>query len=1110
MKHPSFLHRMTRYPQLTNPFFSNGSRQRMTSRDPSWLRSLLAAAACGLCVLVSTLLVTMPAQAQAADRIVYSLGLHANDSCLTNVSAGAVRGADGTVYWASQGSFCTGLLSSRAPNGTYTTLHAFNDGHALDITGNSVGDVGNPRGTPIIASDGNLYGIGTTGGANGQGGFYRYRLTGPNAGEYRVLYSLQDQTEGCYGLGDVGSLIEGSDGNLYGTTSACGGPNFRGTVFKLTKAGVLTVLKNFSTPATAADGSTSRAALTQGTDGAFYGSTTAGGTHANGGGTIFRVTADGTFTLLHSFAGDEGVEGSRPSGAMALGSDGNFYGTTEVGGPVEPGGSRLNGRGTVFRITPAGVFTRLYTFYGDSTNPDGVTGVDTRAGLVRAGDGNFYGVTSSGGSSIYRVTPAGVVSQVYAFQSNFGACDPNGYSLVATLTLGGDGLLYGTTQFCGLRPADTGNNNPNAPDNNGGGTVFSFNINGSSFTRLITLSSTPTEGRFPSGALVQASNGSFYGVTATDASTKKLGGTIFSLTPGGVLNTVHVLTNNPNFSIEGRQPEASLTIGPDGAFYGTAEFGGVNSVGSVFRVTAAGDYTTLYNFAQGTDGFKPAAALTLGNDGNFYGTAQFGGTGENGGSGTIFRISPSGTYTKLYDFAVGSSNVRGAPGKLLLASDGNFYGTTVAGSPDRSSDLGAVYRMTPAGVVTVLHTFTGPDGVNPLGGVIQGADGALYGTTAGGGSTTRGTVFRVTLAGVYSTIHTFTNVTPGQGISPSSLLLLARDSNFYGTARNINFNDSRGLVYRLTPQGQYSVVYRSSSLEEEDGLEDEPIQASDGDLYVATRNDGAFNFGSVIAISGPADRVLDLSASAGPGSAVLSWSTVPRALSYNVYRGTAPGGEGATPIATGVTAAGLTGGYTATGLTAGTLYYFTVTAVNALGQTQFSNEVSVRPTAPVPTVSISATPQTLTLGASSTLTWGSSNATTCTASGAWTGSRPTSGSTSVTPATTGNAAYTLTCTGVGGSGNATVTVTVNPAGGTPTVRIAANPKTITLGASTTLTWSSTNARSCAASGAWKGARSTSGTARVRPTITGTVSYKLTCTGSGGTKGSATTKVTVRH
>ncbi|MBA4284449.1 MAG: hypothetical protein C0434_02820 [Xanthomonadaceae bacterium] len=1073
---------------------TRAERDRMAPATGSggwrWTGRLLAGALAAAALLA--------APAQAAARQIYAFGQHSNEGRLSS-NEGAVRGADGTVYFVSSGRLNDGTsLSAQAPDGTFTTLHWFQQ-RARDLSGANIRDLLNPRGTPIIASDGNLYGVGFAGGENGLGGVYRYRLSGPNAGEYRVLYSFAYE-EGCNPLAGV---VEGSDGDLYGTTSACGAASNRGSVFRLSKAGALTVLKNFSTPATVADGQLPQAALVQGSDGAYYGTTSQGGTDPNGGGTVFRVTSAGSFTTLHSFAGDSGLEGGRPQGALALGNDGNLYGTTVAGGQPDPSRGRV-ALGTVFRITPAGSFTSLYTFLSDPGSPGftpAVTGSTPIAGLTRGGDGNFYGVTSGGGAlnsdpvgcrgSVFRVTPAGAVTTLYCFRTHF----LDGIDPAATLTLGGDGLLYGTTTGGGAVPAGTTPSNPDSEAAFGSGTVFRISTAGE-FTRLLTASSLPSEGRTPSGPLVQAADGLFYGVTA-GVTSKGFPGSVFSLSGDGVLRTLKLINFGSN---AGGSPESGLTIGPDGAFYGTSVAGGANGLGAVFRISAAGDFTTLFSFPGGANGGQPRSALTLGSDGNFYGSTEAGGDGS--GAGTLFRITPGGSHTRLHSFDLATTgNV--PRGRLIEASDGNFYGTTTSFG---AGNNGTVFRLTPGGTVSVLHAFAGApsEGGGPLGSVTQGADGALYGTTSGGGSSGGGTVFRLSLAGDFSTLYTFRTGTPGE--NPQSPLLLARDGNFYGTAANISFNDGRGVVYRITPQGQYAVVHQSASLVDEDGLEDEPIQAADGDLYVPTRGDGdGLYFGNVIAISGPADRVGSLSAAAGIGSVTLNWPVSPRALGYNVYRATTPGGQGRTPIATGITAAGLTGSYTDSGLTAGTPYYFTITAVNALGETQFSNEASATPTAPAPTVSIAANPNSLVLGAASTLSWSSTDASSCTASGSWSGGRATSGTASVTPSTTGTATYTLSCTGAGGSASASTTIAVSaPA---PTVTISAAPATITLGDSTTISWTTTNAASCTASGAWTGARATTGNQPVTPAGSGSLGYTLSCTGAGGTA-SATATVTV--
>jgi len=154
------------------------------------------------------------------------------------------------------------------------------------------------------------------------------------------------------------------------------------------------------------------------------------------------------------------------------------------------------------------------------------------------------------------------------------------------------------------------------------------------------------------------------------------------------------------------------------------------------------------------------------------------------------------------------------------------------------------------------------------------------------------------------------------------------------------------------------------------------------------------------------------------------------------------------------------------------------------------------PPTPAATVALSANPATLVLGETTTLTWSSTQATTCIASGGWTGSRPTVGNEMQTPAAAGAVTYTLTCTGAGGAGSATATVTVN-APAAPTVSITAAPESVVLGAASMLTWSSTNAASCTASGGWSGDRGVSGNEAVTPTVVGATAYTLTCTGAGG-------------
>jgi len=193
-------------------------------------------------------------------------------------------------------------------------------------------------------------------------------------------------------------------------------------------------------------------------------------------------------------------------------------------------------------------------------------------------------------------------------------------------------------------------------------------------------------------------------------------------------------TNDDNFLGNGRAP-ISLVQGRDGDFYGTAERGGINLKGVVFKMTPEGIFTTLVNFTgngSANRGEDPAGGLVQGGDGDFYGTTRSGGAS---GRGTVFRMTPAGQLTTLVEFTGNGTNNKGSEpvARLVQATDGNFYGTTIYGG---TNDLGTVFRMTPAGVLTTLVNFTDNGAINkgalPDAGLVQGSDGALYGTTEQG------------------------------------------------------------------------------------------------------------------------------------------------------------------------------------------------------------------------------------------------------------------------------------------------------------------------------------------------------------------------------------------
>lgn len=328
---------------------------------------------------------------------------------------------------------------------------------------------------------------------------------------------------GSNGSNPSGSLVQGKDGNLYGTTTA-GGVYGGGSIFQATLSGGLTTLHSFI----GTEQGVSPHGLMQASDGNFYG--TAGG----GFGTIFKITPAGTLSYLYKFSSNDGAV---PNGSIMQGSDGNLYGMTQQGG--------TSGNGSIFKITTAGSLTTIHNFNGtDGSSPYG--------GLIQASDGNFYGATSN---TIFSLTPAGTLTTLFTFKGS-----ANGNTPRATLFQGSDGNLYGTTSGGG--------------SNLGQGTVFKITLGGT-LTTLYTFQG--SDGSAPFAGVIQAPDGNLYGLTMGGGATSD--GTVYKLTPGGSLTTVHSFGNDKN----GYGPQSALILGSDGNLYGTAlQPAGIG--GAIFRL----------------------------------------------------------------------------------------------------------------------------------------------------------------------------------------------------------------------------------------------------------------------------------------------------------------------------------------------------------------------------------------------------------------------------------------------------------------------------------------------------------------------------------------------
>jgi len=233
--------------------------------------------------------------------------------------------------------------------------------------------------------------------------------------------------------------------------------------------------------------------------------------------------------------------------------------------------------------------------------------------------------------------------------------------------------------------------------------------------------------------------------------------------------------------------------GSDGNFYCTTASGGDHYKGTVFKVTAIGTLTTLHSFSGSpSDGAVPGAGLVQGTDGSFYGTTTSGGAHYQG---TVFRITPAGALTVLHSFSGYPTEGAGPTAGLVQGSDGNFYGTTASGG---AHYLGTVFKIDATGNLTTLHSFSGPpsDGIGPAAGLIQGSDGNFYGTTGAGGAHYQGTAFEITPVGALTVLHSFSG-SPNEGAGPIAGLVQSSDGNFYGTTA-LGGTNSKGTVFKLS------------------------------------------------------------------------------------------------------------------------------------------------------------------------------------------------------------------------------------------------------------------------------------------------------------------------
>lgn len=699
-------------------------------------------------------------------------------------NGGLVMAGDGNLYGTTYegGLYKSGTIFRVTPTGGYTTVHNF-----------SGPDGTKPSAGLAVGADGALYGATMGGGANSGGTLFRCAT----AGEFTVVYSLQPAQDGQTPWG----LTLGSDGNLYGATRY-GGPKNWGVVFRLTPGGVFSALAVCDAHDV---GQSDR--LMQASDGNLYGTSWNGG--SQGRGSVFRITLSGLVTVLYSTPSSGGWS---PWGPLVEGSDGDLYGvagisggsriyrmtkdgvfsvvrdfTPQVEGYADPNlmvgadGALYSTAGTnygdhytgnVYRLTLNGDYSVLTTFgpsYSDLHFGAGAPAQD--------GSGSFYGVCYRGGAydfgGIYKLSTGGVRTKLYDFSAG-----PEGNGLLGGLIRGADGYLYGTTVLGGSFDK---------------GTVYRVGPDG----KPVTLHSFDgTDGHSPNLPLVQAADGFLYGFTSNYNDAENSAASqyvkLFRISPAGDFTVLATLQKPYDTSVH-RSP---LVQGPDGMLYFT---------GNYFRV-GTGAWSEIYKFA--LDGAGPFVVhsfpvngvgqdvfgLVRARDGSLIGASGNGGENQ---AGLLFRVDAAGAYSEFYHFPAEARRPAGPP---MVGRDGCYYGVCSVGSPPYLK--ASVYRLTPAGVLTKLYTFTGAEGGSPSAVLVQGEDDALYGViNPYGDGSNPGAIFRVYPQGGFAIVHSFSVPVGGRnadGWNPSEYLCVGADGDIFGTTYS-GGTYGQGVLYQLSP-----------------------------------------------------------------------------------------------------------------------------------------------------------------------------------------------------------------------------------------------------------------------------------------------------------------------
>jgi len=744
------------------------------------------------------------------------------------------------------------------PSGQYLTIKSF-----TGVDGNQ------PYSDLFQAQDNNFYGTTAYGGYFGLGNIFRISTAG--------IFSNLVSFDGVTGSNPTGAFVQDSSGNMY-NTAEMGGFYGLGTVYQLTPSKQLRVWVDFD----GATGSEPSAGLTMDAQGNLYGTTFAGGPYDAG--EVFKIYPDGTGYVIYQFTG--GDDGGSPLGAMALGADGNLYGTTTVGGQFD--------LGSIFVITPDGVLTTLASFDGyQGSNPSSV---------MLQYQNSWYGVAPLGGvnniGTSYRLTVTGPLQITEQPADQVVDIGGTGSFEVATLGAGpvsyqwrknGTNILDGSgvtgsaariLTISGVSSSNAGvysvvvSNSFGAATSSPAllqilistpvitqqpldqtvllGAVAQFTVKAAGDYPLsyqwfqngvpLTNSSRITGATNATLTLNSATNldsGVYYVVVYDDLFYQQSSNANLLVTP--IVAQGYTYQNFESFSSRtGANPYAALIQTRDGFLYGTASAGGSAAAGTIFSMTTNGNFGSDYVFTGGNDGAGVFAGLLQGSGTNsaLYGVTARGGSDSYG---TMFQITTNKVFTLLHTFTGGTDGAS-PEGTLVSGPDGTLYGTSASGG-----DLGGgtLFSATTSGALTTLYSFFGfSDGATPLCGPVFASDGYLYGTTYLGGTNDYGSIYKTDTSGNLITLHSFDGF---DGANPVASLVQGLDGRLYGTAFQGGDN-GLGSVFAISTNGDFTNIYFFNY--DQGALPAAGLTlAPDGSFYGTVQNGGPGGGGGVYRIT---------------------------------------------------------------------------------------------------------------------------------------------------------------------------------------------------------------------------------------------------------------------